>query len=201
LSIPKEEPLSTRVMVDYVLASARGSMPGFAKKRKTDSIGNLFRKIYGRSLGKPVNFSWIDSDVAGCGRPTTQRSVLWLKKQGITAVLSLTESRLPSNWVENAGLDYKHIPVDNHEVPESKKVREAVDFLRDSVKKGKKAAVHCAAGQGRTGTILAAYLVSKGMKPADAIERVRKLRPDSIEKFQEKAVYDFYLTTFVPKQQ
>jgi atypical dual specificity phosphatase len=42
-------------------------------------------------------------------------------------------------------------------------------------------AVHCTAGYGRTGTILAAYLVAQGYTPAAAITRVRELRPGSIE--------------------
>jgi protein-tyrosine phosphatase len=42
-------------------------------------------------------------------------------------------------------------------------------------------AVHCGAGLGRTGVVLAAYFVSTGMTAAAAITKVRKLRPHSIE--------------------
>ena len=41
--------------------------------------------------------------------------------------------------------------------------------------------VHCGAGLGRTGTVLAAYLVSRGESAPAAIERVRAMRPGSVE--------------------
>jgi atypical dual specificity phosphatase len=51
--------------------------------------------------------------------------------------------------------------------------------------------VHCRAGKGRTGTVLAAYFVSKGMSAAEALQRVRELRPGSIETpEQEHAIAD-----------
>jgi atypical dual specificity phosphatase len=50
-------------------------------------------------------------------------------------------------------------------------------------------AVHCAAGLGRTGTVLAAYLVARGEEPRAALARVRDLRPGSVETAdQERAV-------------
>ena len=52
--------------------------------------------------------------------------------------------------------------------------------------------VHCGAGMGRTGTFLAAYLVSQGMTAHDAIAEVRRLRPGSIETpAQERAVAQY----------
>jgi atypical dual specificity phosphatase len=51
-------------------------------------------------------------------------------------------------------------------------------------------AVHCGGGLGRTGTLLACYLVSAEGLPADAaIARVRAARPGSVEtEDQEQAV-------------
>ena len=42
-------------------------------------------------------------------------------------------------------------------------------------------AVHCGAGLGRTGVVLACYFVHKGLTAQNAIGRVRRLRPGSIE--------------------
>jgi atypical dual specificity phosphatase len=42
-------------------------------------------------------------------------------------------------------------------------------------------AVHCSAGLGRTGAVLACYFVTKGLTAKNAIARVRRLRPGSVE--------------------
>lgn len=57
--------------------------------------------------------------------------------------------------------------------------------------------VHCALGFGRTGTMLACYLVKeRGLAAGDAIAEIRHLRPGSIETHeQEKAVFQFYQRT------
>ena len=52
--------------------------------------------------------------------------------------------------------------------------------------------VHCGAGLGRTGVVLACYFVNKGLSAQNAIARVRRLRPGSIEtEDQADAVLDF----------
>jgi atypical dual specificity phosphatase len=42
-------------------------------------------------------------------------------------------------------------------------------------------AVHCAAGLGRTGVIVACYLITLGRTADEAIDEIRNLRPGSIE--------------------
>lgn len=55
-------------------------------------------------------------------------------------------------------------------------------------------AVHCMHGFGRTGTMLACYLVkSRKISGIDAINEIRRMRAGSIETTeQEKAVVQFY---------
>jgi len=53
-------------------------------------------------------------------------------------------------------------------------------------------AIHCAAGLGRTGVVLACYFIDKGLSATNAIARVRRLRPGSIETAeQEDAIVEF----------
>jgi len=53
--------------------------------------------------------------------------------------------------------------------------------------------VHCAAGRGRTGTILAAYLIKRENLTADqAIKRIRSIRPGSIQSDRQELALDMY---------
>ncbi|MEM2210550.1 MAG: dual specificity protein phosphatase 23 [Nitrososphaerales archaeon] len=158
-------------------------------------IGNLYRRIWGIITNKPTNFSWlIEGKLAGSGYPTSEKVLRWLKGMGIKAILSLTETPLPNKWIQNAGFDYLHIPIRNKHATSIDKIHEAVKFIESHISKGLPVLVHCAAGQGRTGMILAAYLIySFGMKPDEAIKFVRKVRPGSMENLkQEKAVNEYY---------
>ncbi|HCA46062.1 MAG TPA: protein-tyrosine-phosphatase, partial [Armatimonadetes bacterium] len=56
--------------------------------------------------------------------------------------------------------------------------------------------VHCMAGLGRTGTMIACYLVSQGMPAEEAIAEVRRARPGSIQtEQQEQAVRRWQMVT------
>ena len=51
--------------------------------------------------------------------------------------------------------------------------------------------MHCGAGIGRTGTMIACYLVDKGFSAEEAIQLVRQARPGSIEtREQEQVIHD-----------
>lgn len=71
-------------------------------------------------------------------------------------------------------------------------LHDIVQFIEEENAKSKPVLVHCGEGKGRTGTVLAAYLVYHGMSADDAINHVRLKRPNSIENLdQENAVRMF----------
>jgi len=136
----------------------------------------------------PFNFSWlIDGQVAGMAHPPRDAEP-WLSDQGVTAVVSLT-MRPPASLGE---LNTLHAPIPDMTPPSLDLLMRTVEFMREELVAGGAVAVHCAAGIGRTGTVLAAFLVSNGLTASEAIRAVRLRRPGSIEtRSQEEVVHKF----------
>ena len=133
-------------------------------------------------MSTPRGFSWLDKPtLAGMARPQSPEEMRWLRGQGIEVLVSLTEERLPRDWCDDAGLLVFHEPLEDMEPPTQEQLDRCVSAVTKAIAGNLAVAVHCGAGLGRTGVVLAAYLVTKGMSAANAISRVRRLRPHSVE--------------------
>jgi atypical dual specificity phosphatase len=136
-------------------------------------------------------FYWvIDGILAGSSRPggtrgdvvpeTLERDLLDLRREGIRAVLTLTENPLPALTAPHA-MEFLHLPIPDMDAPHRGQFMEALAFLDAQRLAERAAAVHCLMGQGRTGTILAAYLIRGGATADEAIARLRALCTGAIE--------------------
>jgi atypical dual specificity phosphatase len=134
------------------------------------------------------NFSWlIEGEIAGMAKPTSSvHDFEFLKENGFEAIVSLTEFPLNEALIEEFGFSVKHIPVRDFEAPTLEQIEDFIAFAEKARAEGKKLVVHCDAGVGRTGTVLACYLVSKGYNAAKAIEEVRIKRPGSVETIEQE---------------
>lgn len=154
--------------------------------------GNLWRKVYGKITKKPTNFSWlINNKLAGSGMPTSSTELQWVIRQGIKSVITMTENPLPESWVQD--VKYLHVPTEDFSAPDMEKIDHTIDFIQERIKNGEPTMVHCAAGVGRTGTILACYLIKyHNFSVKDAIDKVRKERPGSIQSESQEIAIGLY---------
>jgi atypical dual specificity phosphatase len=146
-------------------------------------------------MPQPPNFTWIEKPLlAALARPESDAELAWLRKQGLELLVSLTEEPPRKDWINDAGLLLFHVPMVDMEPPEQEDLARCLSALVKAHDRGRGVAIHCGAGLGRTGVVLACYFVSKGLTARNAIARVRRLRPGSIETDeQEEAVVTFAL--------
>jgi atypical dual specificity phosphatase len=156
-------------------------------------------------------FYWlIDGAIAGCSLPGGSRSpgpqtdgsehseamtsdLSQLRREGIGAILSLTEDPLPADILVREQFENLHLPVPDMAAPTPDQLCAALDFIDISRSRGLGVAVHCLMGQGRTGTILAAYLIRSGVPVTDAIARLRSVCPGALSiPPQESALAAFH---------
>ena len=154
--------------------------------------GDIWRKVHGTVTGRPDKFSWlIENKLAGSGIPTSIEEVQWIIEQGVKSIITIREEPLDDDWIKD--VNYLHVMSNDMGVPEFDDLVHVVDFIHKRITSNEPVMVHCLAGMGRTGTILACYLVKyQNMSADEAIQKVREERPGSTQSYpQEEIIFRF----------
>ncbi|XP_025066914.1 dual specificity protein phosphatase 23 isoform X1 [Alligator sinensis] len=142
----------------------------------------------------PPNFSWVVPDkLAGLAMPRLPAHYQYMHEHGIRHLVSLSE-RSPPYHDTCPGIQVHRLRIPDFCPPSVEQIQCFLQIVEDANAKGEAVAVHCLLGFGRTGTLLACYLVkAKKITGVDAIHEIRRIRPGAIETHeQEKAVIQFH---------
>ncbi len=154
----------------------------------------LHLPLHGSSANKPSNFSWvIKGKLAGSARPENEPQLRWLRDAGIRAIVCLNKERpLDDKQVKGLGFEYLFIPVKDFSAPRQEDVEGFVKFTNEMIGQNLPVAVCCGAGIGRTGSMLAAYLVNQCALPEEALKQIEEERGVGVESFaQREAVFEY----------
>lgn len=125
----------------------------------------------------PSHFHWLlPGRLAGMGRPGLLRDVeedlASVAAAGVGVLVTLTSDPIPGHLLKSVGLQGRHFPVRDMGVPGLGPTARLCREIERRIETGG-VALHCQAGLGRTGLLLACMLVWLGRKPDEAIREVR----------------------------
>lgn len=121
--------------------------------------------------------SWVTPSLAVGHAPMSYNHLDRLKKAGIDSIINLCAEFPDLPLIEQkAGFDVYYLPIEDEEIPEMENMDKALEWIDESIYLGKKVMVHCRHGIGRTGTIVSAYLLRKGLSAKLVQKKLKKLR-------------------------
>lgn len=121
--------------------------------------------------------TWVTGHLAVGGAPMSYAQLDSLREQGITAILNLCGEFCDLHDIERGGgFEVYYLPVFDEEAPRLEALESALAWLDEAVYLNKKVLIHCRHGIGRTGTVLNAYLLRRGLGHKLAARILRKLR-------------------------
>ena len=137
--------------------------------------------------------AWLEEGhLLGCAYPRRETALAGLAQQGVSVLINLHERAHEPSHLARYGLTEAHLPVADFTPPSPEQRAQGVATIQQGITEGKTVAVHCGGGLGRTGTLLACYLVERGLSGEEAIARVRSVRPGSIETPAQVAAVEAY---------
>ncbi|HET7629872.1 MAG TPA: diacylglycerol kinase family protein [Candidatus Saccharimonadales bacterium] len=133
------------------------------------SIDHVARRLFGAPT---IRYSRVSRHLY-LGGQYKAKTAVWFKRWRVTGVVSMREfvpKRLP-------GVDILHLPTPDHTAPKLEDLQRGVEFIGQRVDRGESVYIHCRMGEGRGPTMAAAYLISAGMRPSDALSHLQRVRP------------------------
>ena len=142
----------------------------------------LWWVIPGVLAGMPMPFIHPDRRMERGGKLTAFDDELQvLYSAGVRSVVSLLNIPSDASVYESAGFKFLCLPIPDGGTPSGEQADEFTRFVTAQRAENRPVAVHCEAGLGRTGTMLAAYLISEGESAQAAIRRVRAAEKVAVE--------------------
>jgi atypical dual specificity phosphatase len=146
----------------------------------------------------PSDFYWIIPNLlAGMQKPGLMTNVKTdlqaLKNLQVNVLVTLTEDPFDNELLETYEIESQHFPIIDMDIPIVSDTFNLCQKIVSYFDKQQSVVVHCKAGLGRTGTILACILAYQGKNPIKSIEQIRYINHAYIQTEEQfNFVSDFF---------
>ncbi len=141
----------------------------------------LFYRFYGQYAriltGAPIERLSAVTPQLHVGGQHRPRGWNRMVERGITAVVNMREEWHDDVAQGIGGERHLHLITIDNTPPALDDLQRGVDFIAAEIERGGKVYIHCGVGVGRAPIMAAAYLVSTGLTPEDALAKIRAVRP------------------------
>lgn len=136
--------------------------------------------------------TWV-TDQLGVGHaPMSHPQLEAIKAEGVDAILNLCGEFCDLHDIEtDAGFEVYYLPLADEEAPGLIELEKALEWLDESIYLGKKVLIHCRHGIGRTGTMLNAYLLRRGLGHKLAGKALSKLKSKPANFIQWRTIRNY----------
>jgi len=125
----------------------------------------------------PYAIYWITDHLATGPAPMSYDHLDALKAAGIDAIMNLCAEYCDLHDIQDGqGFEVYYLPIEDEEAPQLQALEEALDWLDEAIYLGKRVYVHCRYGIGRTGTVISAYLLRRGLGSKLVKQKIKKMR-------------------------
>ncbi|MBU0943643.1 MAG: dual specificity protein phosphatase family protein [Proteobacteria bacterium] len=136
--------------------------------------------------------NWISKEIAVGAAPSSTATFETIKNSGIEVILNLcTECGNLHERERAAGFIVYWLPISDANAPELDELDEALEWLNEHVDSGKKTLIHCRFGVGRSGTIIAAYLLKKGLNLDQVLEKMQEMPATPTSREQRELIFAY----------
>ena len=111
-----------------------------------------------------------------------------LQQCGVTVLISLTDKDVDQAALSRHHMRNVHLPVHDRQPPTVPQLRMLMLKMQGLLQRGEVVAVHCRAGLGCTGSVLAAWAIFEGATAGDALQRVRHINPNYVQSPPQESV-------------
>lgn len=139
------------------------------------SLERTFDHTYRRLIGVPTLKRSKITPRLFLGGQYSRRGFSILRQRQISAIVSM-RMRARKGLPELGAIKLLHLPTPDLHAPTLEQLAQGVTFITEELRQGGKVYVHCAAGEGRGPTMVAAYLISTGLTLNDALAQIRQVR-------------------------